>query len=125
VEEGCCEVISRRVARSGPLLLDNEAVRKHGRYWGRHRLGAFWTGRAFTQPDRGQELSYALAEVLVNNLLNDHGRQFRSFLIDAKASDCGEAAARKHFGISLGTLAAEFLGGGDWGPPTDAPTASA
>jgi hypothetical protein len=124
VEEGCCETISRRVARSGPLLLDNEAVRKHGRYWGRHGLDSFWTGQAFGRPDRGQELSYALAEVLVNNLLNDHGRRFREFLGDAKATDCGEAAARNHFGLGLGELAGQFLGEGDWSPPAAAGEAS-
>jgi hypothetical protein len=122
VEEGCCEVISRRVARSGPLRLDNEEVRKHRRYWGRHGLGAFWTGQAFSRPDRGQELSYALAEVIVNNLLNDHGRQFRAFLDEAKATDCGEAAAQKHFGIRLSDLAGQFLGEGNLAPP---PAASA
>ena len=116
VEEGIAEAVSRGVARSGPLMLDPADLRRQQHHWRKYGLQTFWSGESFQRGDRGQGLGYALAEVLVHNLLSDHRRHFRAFLDDAEADDAGEAAAREHFGISLGHLAAQFLGDGDWTP---------
>ena len=116
LQEGAAEVISRHVARDAPLLLDAAAVRKQRHHWAKHGLGAFWSGKSFGRADRGQEMSYALAEVLVRNLLSDFRAEFRDFLDEADAGDAGESAALTHLGISLGELVEQFLGEGDWAP---------
>ena len=42
------------------------------------------------------------------------------FISEASRLDAGEAACREVFGISLGGIAGEFLGHGDWTPrPTE------
>ena len=117
VEEGAAEVISRHVARDPPLMLDAANVRKQRHHWSKHRLDSFWAGASFQRSDRAQGLSYALAEVLMRNILSDHRDGLKAFLEDADASDAGEAAAQEHFGVSLGDLVAQFLGDGDWAPP--------
>jgi hypothetical protein len=119
VEEGIAEVISRRVARSEPLTLDPADVRRQQHHWAKHGLDSFWSGESFQRGDRGQGLSYALAEVLVQNLLSDHRRALRGFLDEADSADAGEAASLEHFGVGLGALAAEFLGEGNWTPRRD------
>jgi hypothetical protein len=122
VEEGAAEIISRNVARHMPLMLDAAEVRKHQHHWGKYGLGSFWSGESFQRGDRGPLLSYALAEVLVRNILADYRRRFRAFLDDATRDDGGDAAAREHFGLGLADLVTQFLGAGDWTPrPADRP----
>jgi hypothetical protein len=116
VEEGIAEVVSRRIAKSGPLMLERADVRRQQHHWRKNGLHTFWAGESFQRGDRGQELSYALAEVLVQNLLADHRRSFRDFLDDAESDDAGDSAAREHFGTGLGEITAQFLGEGDWSP---------
>ena len=116
LEEGIAEVVSRRVARDVPLMLDAADVRRQQHHWRKHGLQGFWSGDSFHRGDRGQGLSYALAEVLVNNLLADHRRDFRDFLDEADAADAGAAAAQEHLGVALAVLASQFLGPGDWPP---------
>jgi tetratricopeptide (TPR) repeat protein len=58
--------------------------------------------------------SYSLAEVLTKLLFEDHGERVHEFIAEARAKDAGEAAAKKHFGITLGALAGSFLGPGNW-----------
>ena len=116
LEEGVAEVVSRRVARDGALMLDAADVRRQQHHWRKYGLQSFWSGESFQRGDRGQGLSYALAEILVNILLADHRRDFHDFLEDADAADAGEAAAQEHLGVGLADLAGQFLGPGDWQP---------
>lgn len=119
VEEGAAEVISRRISRDPPLVLEPADVRRQQHHWSKRGLDAFWSGDAFQRGDRGQQLSYTLAEVLMQNLVNTRGGELTAFVADAKAADAGDAAARENLGVSLGDLVAEFLGPGDWEPSLD------
>lgn len=117
LEEGAAEIISRQVARIGPLLLDEVEIRRQRRWWGRKGLATFWSGESFQRGDRGQSLSYTLAEVLVQNLIATRRREnFRAFVDEAQAADAGGAAARVHLGIGLQEIAETFLGEGECAP---------
>jgi hypothetical protein len=115
VEEGAAEVVSRKVARAQPLTLDARELRRLQHWWQKRGLNDFWAGKTFSRSDRGQQLSYTLAEVLVSNMIADGGRRFAKFLADARAGDAGDSAAREHLGLSISELASRFLGEGDWG----------
>ena len=133
VEEGVTQLVEQQVTGRPDPELTVEAARRHKRHWAHYGLGPFWWGSGFHAPGKMQPLSYQLAEVLMRLLLGEHapgwfglGRRKRdrliAFLTNARASDAGQAAAVEHLGYTLGTLAAKFLGPGDWEPaPIDAP----
>lgn len=83
---------------------------RHQAYWTPERLQDFWCGRSFLLPDEGQELSYALAVLLVGGLAADDWPRFRDFALQAHADDAGEQAARARLGIALGGALASLLG---------------
>lgn len=90
------------------------------RYWTPESIQQFWSGDAFfSAHDRDNEMAYALSRVLFNLL---HTRvkptpgDFRNFVRTANRADAGEEAAMCSFGVSLGDLAATFLGPGNWEP---------
>src|SRR5262249_41508680 len=125
VEEGLAQMFEHDMTGRSLLLVNEEMAREHKRYWKKHNLDLFWRGEGFSRPDKGQRLSYQLAEMLLRLLCEDHRprwfgldkgpqRRFFAFLCEADASDCGEAAAREHLRFGLGELAARFLGTGDW-----------
>jgi hypothetical protein len=104
--------------------MEERRIRRHRHHWSKRRLQAFWEARSFKDADRGQELSYELAYVLVSILLGDHREELPGFLRAAVQRDLGAAAAEDHLGMSLGELAAMFLGPGDWEPIELSPQAS-
>jgi hypothetical protein len=132
VEEGMTQQFERAAAGRPAFTVDSEEARRHKRFWKKHGLDLFWHGKGFHRPDKGQKLSYQLAEILHQLLVEEHRprwfgldkapqRRFFAFLRGAKRSDGGAAAARTHLRRELGDLAARFLGPGDWspGPPVD------
>jgi hypothetical protein len=127
VEEGMTQDFERKAAGRQPFLIDAEAARRHKRYWKKNGLDLFWSGKGFHQPDKGQELSYQLADVFHLLLVQDHRprwfgfdqeprRRLLAFLREAKETDAGAAAARTQLELDLGGLAARFLGPGRWSP---------
>lgn len=116
IEEGIAQIIEQIVMGRDWFMVDHERANRHRWYWRRHGLQSFWCGEAFCRPDEGQELSYDLAQILVRNLLSDYRGRFVEFLKRAERADCGEAAARQCFGVSLQDRAREFLGDGRWAP---------
>lgn len=114
LEEGLAEMLSRRVARAQPLQLAPADVRRQQHWWGKHGLQSFWEGTSFSRNNRGQAFSYHLAEIMVSTMIADHSKRFRAFLSDASSKDAGDAASRKHLGISIADWAERFLGEGDW-----------
>ena len=110
IEEGVTQIVEQQLAGRPEILLNHETARDLRAYWNSQRLNDFWNGKSFHSPDKGQEFSYQLAEVLVRLILADHRRVFLKFLEEAKREDGGEAAAREHLGKSLNDIAATFLG---------------
>lgn len=73
------------------------------------RRGTCWVG------GDGYDLAHIMMMKL-ERVLKPKKADLLAFIKDASAADSGEAAARSHLGISLGDLAASYLGPGDWSP---------
>lgn len=114
LQEGVAQIVPERVSGERRQPLSERAVRRHRHHWTKRGLDRFWAGQGFADADRGQELSYELAYLLVSILVGDHRTRVPAFLRAAKREDCGASAAREHLGLALGDLAAQFLGPGDW-----------
>lgn len=118
VEEGVCEVVSRRAADEDPVTFDAATRERHFAHWSWHGLDAFWDGTSFSRPDELQSLSYVLAEMLVRRMNGHDPAALGRFLAAADAADGGESAARECFGVSLVAFVARLLGEGPWSAPT-------
>ena len=121
LEEGLAEYLPQFMLDRHTFTLDREMVRRHKAYWSATSLEPFWAGESFDTIDDGRELSYHLAELLVRNLIADHPRSMRTFVQQASWEDAGAAAAQSCFGRTLGQIAAQFLGEGQWEPNPEAP----
>jgi hypothetical protein len=96
-----------------PAGLREPPLQRHRAFWSPARLQDFWCGRSFLQPDDAQELSYALATLLVQALAAYGWPRFRDFARAAQADDAGAAAARDQLGLDLGAALAHLLGRDD------------
>lgn len=114
LDEGVAQLVEEAVLSQSKFTLTRKDVREHQRYWTKNGLGGFWNGESFHRPDKGQHLSYALAQVIVRNMLSTDRRQFLTFFQTAQADDYGEEESRRVFGLTLGDWAMQFLGEGDW-----------
>lgn len=100
-----------------PPVMWDELAERHFSFWSRENIQAFWAGTSFFEPGDASELSYSLAEVLVNLLTEKATRgDFQAFLDAARQDDAGQTAAWDILGLKLGELAGTFLGQGDWQP---------
>lgn len=115
LDEGVAVSIENLLTGSNPLNMNNELYTRHKAFWGEKEIQEFWSGKSFSRPDEGQELSYNLAQFAVNALTQDY-ETFIRFTNDAHYSDAGESAANKIFGCSLGDLIVQFFGEGEWAP---------
>ena len=95
--------------------MDNKLLARHQLFWGEKEMQEFWSGKSFQRTDEGQELSYNLAQWIVNSLSQDYDL-FIQFVNKAFSSDGGEAAAKECYGGSLGNFMNKFLGEGIWEP---------
>ena len=90
-----------------PLMWSELAERHHG-FWNEENIQGFWAGTSFFEPGTPNELSYSLAEVLVDLIAQD-GDHWLEFLTRAQWTDAGQTAALDCFGKGLeeiaGTLA--------------------
>jgi hypothetical protein len=129
LEEGLAQMFEHDMTNRSLLLVDSQMANRHKKYWSKNGLEEFWHGSGFSKAGKVQQLSYQLGEILARLLVEeakprwfgwDRGPQkrFLAFLQNAKWSDCGEAAISEHLGVTLGDLAARFLGPGDWMPRT-------
>jgi hypothetical protein len=101
---------------TGGVAVDVHEMRATMRsYWNAETIREFWSGSGFQRQDKGQSHCYYLAMILARELSFDMP-DLRKFIREAHWNDAGEAAMRRIFGFSLGELAADFLGDGDWGP---------
>jgi len=101
------------------LIVDREIFDKHHENWDEASIQAFWHGEAFRDAEVFSELSYMLAEILMNLIVDEvrgEPERFKRFVNEANREDCGEGAAQAHLGKSLGEIVSRFLGPGDWTP---------
>lgn len=119
LEEGIAALISYRMRGIRYEALSHEAVHNHKRVWRRMGLQRFWSGEAFFSVDLAS-YAYQLARVLVGLILDVYPRDSKPFLRAASYDDFGESAAQENLGVSLGRIATEFLGPGEWDPIIEA-----
>jgi len=94
-------------------------LREFKDWWTEERMQGFWSGELWNSAEDEQAFCYEMARTvfrLLRQAVNNAPGPFRAFVGDANRKDGGEAAAEEHLGISLGALAEEFLGPGDWTP---------
>lgn len=87
--------------------------------WTEERLQGFWSGDLWSSEEDDNAFCYEMARILftmIRQSLTGGPAQFRAFLQNARWEDAGENAAQEHLGYSLGDLAAQFLGEGNWAP---------
>ena len=98
-----------------PPLMWDELAERHHAFWNEQNIQSFWAGTSFEDNQESQELSYSLAEVLVN-LLGENRDAFLEFVSRAHYDDAGQTAALDCLGVCLGDTAGTFLGEGSWRP---------
>jgi hypothetical protein len=109
LNEGLAVNTERRVAQAGGSLHTPAEMRvRHLKFWGADEVQEFWSGKSFRRHDDGNELSYDLARILVEQLSADWPR-FAAFARAAHYGDGGLAAAREHLGLDLGAAVAAIM----------------
>src|SRR5882672_4676168 len=115
LNEGLAVVLDRAAAVWRQTILDHELRDRHLAYWNAGNIQKFWSGVSFGEPGDSNELSYSLAEILVNLLLSQ-SQEFEVFLKQAHWDDAGQTAALDVLGVDLGQTGATFLGESNWRP---------
>jgi hypothetical protein len=115
LNEGLAKMFQRAVATRTPPLLDHELRERHLAFWNEQNVQEFWAGISFQKPGDSNHLSYSLAEVIINLLLERRGN-WGAFLKQAQWGDGGQTAALECLDVNLGNVMGTFLGEGDWRP---------
>lgn len=113
LNEGLAVNTERRLSppMAGPRHNDVSAQQMHRRhcaFWGAEEIQQFWSGASFSRSDQGNELSYDLARILVDQFAAEWPR-FVQFVNAAQRDDGGDAAARACLGLPLGDVVAAVL----------------
>ncbi len=101
------------------LILSPDIVEKHHAQWTESTIQEFWQGKSWTMAGAEFGLSYEFAQILLKKIeeeIRPSRDSLLAFIGQAHRKDAGEAAAIMHLKISLGQLATDFLGAGNWGP---------
>lgn len=123
LNEGPAMMMESHITGSTQFALDAELMERHADFWNGDRIQGFWTGEIWGEDGLAQELSYSLAAKLLEHVTHatpsPKQASFREFVLAADWEDAGDGACRKVLGLSLGKLAARFLGPGNWAPADD------
>jgi len=115
LNEGLAQLFERTVATVSRPLLDHELRERHLAFWNEQNIQEFWAGTSWRKPGDSNKLSYSLAEILLN-LMGEYPGDWGAFIKNADWRDGGQTAAIDFLNADLGTVAATFLGEGDWRP---------
>jgi hypothetical protein len=115
LNEGLAQLFQRSESTMARPLLDHELNDRHMAFWNPQNIQEFWSGISFQKPGDSNELSYSLAEILLN-LLSEYRGDWGGFIKNADWRDAGQTAAIDFLNADLGKVAATFLGEGDWRP---------
>jgi hypothetical protein len=109
LNEGLAGMFQRAVATTPHPVLDHELKERHLAFWNPENIQEFWSGVSFQKPGDSNELSYSLAEIVLN-LLMEQRRDWSAFLKQARWDDAGQTAAIECLGVDLGNVMSTFLG---------------
>ena len=115
LNEGLAVLFERTAGGPQRTILDGDLRDRHLAFWNSDNIQKFWAGVSFGEPGDSNELSYSLAEIVVNLMMN-RPEDFCSFLKLAQWGDGGQTAALDCLGIDLGQVMGTFLGEGNWRP---------
>ncbi|BEP41750.1 hypothetical protein [Variovorax sp. V15] len=106
LDEGLAVNTERKLAGAGVLPLgEREQLRRsHLKFWDEARIQEFWSGASFFRTDEGNQLSYELARILVEQM-GQNWELFTRFASSAKREDGGAEAAREVYDMDLGAYA--------------------
>ncbi len=79
-----------------------------GWFWNAQSIQEFWSGSSFMRTDDGNQLSYDLARILVDQL-SRNWPDFAAFVGSARRQDAGATAAHAVYASSLGSLTTALL----------------
>lgn len=112
LDEGIAVCTENYITGYSYPMLDQQMHNRHVRFWSEKTIQEFWSDRAFSRTDEDQELSYHLAQFMVNSLSQD----YEGFVTNASFNDGGESALNEIFDASLVYLIEPVLGEGQWLP---------
>lgn len=115
LNEGLAVTFARTAAEWRGPIVDHDLRDRHLAFWNATNIQRFWSGISFGEPGEPNELSYSLAEILMNLLLEER-EQFGAFVAKANWADAGQTAALDYLNSDLGQTLATFLGEGHWRP---------
>ncbi|HSU54837.1 MAG TPA: hypothetical protein VLT36_12320 [Candidatus Dormibacteraeota bacterium] len=115
LNEGVAQTFERTAIDRPEPFLDHDLRDRHLAFWNNANIQKFWAGTSFYDPGDSNELSYNLAEIMVN-LLNPKPSNFADFLKAARPEDAGQTASLDCLGADLGSVMGTFLGEGNWRP---------
>jgi hypothetical protein len=115
LNEGLAVVFDRTASAWQRPIVDHELRDRHLAFWNEQNIQKFWAGVSFGEPGDSNELSYSLAQIMVELLLSD-SKDFVPFLKEANWNDAGQTAALEILGTDLGQMMGTFLGPGNWRP---------
>jgi hypothetical protein len=115
LNEGLAVMFERTAGSGRGPIMDYELKERHEAFWNAGNIQEFWAGVSFDKPGDANELSYSLAEIVLNLLL-EQGGDWGLFLKQAQWADAGQTAAIECLGADLGVVVSTFLGEGDWRP---------
>jgi len=118
LNEGLAVNMEASITGYSSYQLNEQKHNKHLDYWDANSIQKFWSGDSFHHPGDASELSYHLAQLIVQSLAEEY-EIFIQFVNQADFNDGGEAAAIKVFGGSLGAIIEQVYGEGDWSPKPD------
>ncbi|MEM1083290.1 MAG: hypothetical protein AAGI48_04150 [Verrucomicrobiota bacterium] len=131
IDEAMAMRMEELVCGTNVFHLDREVMAKHLTHWNAETIQQFWSGQSWRLPGESFELSYNLAQILWRKVEADVAPP-KEVIVELMNrvdwDDGGDAAFRSVLGFSLGELAEDFLGEGDWEPKPeswDASTAEA
>jgi hypothetical protein len=114
LNEGLAVVFDRTAGQRRPIL-DDDLRDRHLAFWNAQNIQKFWAGVSFREPGDSNELSYSLAEIILNLLLSE-SKEVMAFVKQADWKDAGQKVAVELLGTDLGQTMATFLGEGNWQP---------
>jgi hypothetical protein len=115
LHEGLAITTERVLGSQRVQMLSDDLPERHHRFWNESLIQKFWAGTSFGEPGESVELSYSLAEVLLQ-LLAKEREDFLAFIEAVDYDDAGQTAALDCLGKCLGETLGTFLGRGNWRP---------
>ena len=111
--------IADRLGASFEAVGTRGLLRNFADWWTEEKMQGFWGGALWNSAEDEQSHCYEMARIIfriIRQSVDGAPGRFRAFVGDADAMDGGQVAAKEHLGLSLGEVAADFLGEGDWEP---------